>query len=72
MSLFDGQHIPTLTTYIPTDTENESVPQPLLYIGERSELFIHYMYAVLIGSSDDAYVIREVAILFLYYGVSML
>ncbi|XP_059177392.1 eukaryotic translation initiation factor 2-alpha kinase-like [Physella acuta] len=36
MSLFDGRHIPTLTTYTPDD--NDSLAQPLLYIGSHQKL----------------------------------
>ncbi|XP_012935928.1 eukaryotic translation initiation factor 2-alpha kinase [Aplysia californica] len=38
MSLFDGRHIPTLGNFQPEDLENESMHQPLLYIGSHQKL----------------------------------
>lgn len=38
MSLFDSRHVPILNTYATDDIENESLPQPLLYIGSHQKL----------------------------------
>ncbi|KAI8793692.1 eukaryotic translation initiation factor 2-alpha kinase 3 isoform X2 [Biomphalaria glabrata] len=38
MSLFDARHVPSLETFEPDDIENESVQQPLLYIGSHHKL----------------------------------
>ncbi|KAH9496229.1 Eukaryotic translation initiation factor 2-alpha kinase 3 [Bulinus truncatus] len=38
MSLFDSKHVPSLQTFEPDDADNESVPQPLLYIGSHQKL----------------------------------
>ncbi|GFS15480.1 eukaryotic translation initiation factor 2-alpha kinase [Elysia marginata] len=38
LSLFDGRHVPTINAYSSEDQENESMPQPLLYIGSHQKL----------------------------------
>ncbi|GFO07070.1 eukaryotic translation initiation factor 2-alpha kinase 3-like [Plakobranchus ocellatus] len=38
LSLFDGRHVPTINEQAPEDRENESLPQPLLYIGSFQKL----------------------------------
>ncbi|RUS80172.1 hypothetical protein EGW08_012061 [Elysia chlorotica] len=39
LSLFDGRHVPTVNTFSSSeDQENESMPQPLLYIGSHQKL----------------------------------
>ncbi|CAL1530217.1 unnamed protein product [Lymnaea stagnalis] len=38
MSLFDSRHVPILNTYSTDDIENESLHQPLLYIGSHQKL----------------------------------
>lgn len=38
LSLFDSRHVPTVNAYSSEDQENESMPQPLLYIGLHQKL----------------------------------